>query len=147
MCNDCAINAPEARAAKNPEGFCFQEVAGLRGVEPPTTWFVARCSIQLSYRPADTTHAFLLDYDTLPATSTAPGKSNFRARPRLHVPRDSTSQNIRATTLPRAAKIHNPPHAELFTAQSLPSNNLPVVSTPESPTHPEVMNGGRYFSS
>src|SRR5580692_12828193 len=48
------------------------KVAGLRGVEPPTTWFVARCSIQLSYRPAETTHAFLLDYDTLPATSTAP---------------------------------------------------------------------------
>src|SRR5271163_2937963 len=47
-------------------------MAGLRGVEPPTTWFVARCSIQLSYRPADTTHAFPLDYDTLPATSTAP---------------------------------------------------------------------------
>ena len=49
---------------------------GLRGVEPPTTWFVARCSIQLSYRPAETARAFPLDYDTLPATSTAPRKSN-----------------------------------------------------------------------
>src|ERR1700733_13079467 len=50
-------------------------MAGLRGVEPPTTWFVARCSIQLSYRPAETTHSFPLDYDTLHATSTASGTS------------------------------------------------------------------------
>jgi hypothetical protein len=62
-------------------------VAGLRGVEPPTTWFVARCSIQLSYRPAETTHTFPLDYDTLPPTSTAPGKSNSRARLQFPAPR------------------------------------------------------------
>ena len=56
------------------------KVAGLRGVEPPTTWFVARCSIQLSYRPAETTHAFLLDYDTPPATSTAHLDESFPLR-------------------------------------------------------------------
>jgi hypothetical protein len=68
-------------------------MAGLRGVEPPTTWFVARCSIQLSYRPAETTHAFPLDYDTLPATSTASRKSNSPARSQCPVPRHSSFQH------------------------------------------------------
>ncbi len=28
------------------------KMAGLEGLEPPTTWFEARYSIRLSYRPA-----------------------------------------------------------------------------------------------
>ena len=70
----CATKHCESRNEEYPRRVLFsgsKEVAGLRGVEPPTTWFVARCSIQLSYRPAETTRAFPLDYDTLPATSTA----------------------------------------------------------------------------
>src|SRR5271156_2786061 len=78
---DAALIATQLRRCERVDGFglrgdCAAEVAGLRGVEPPTTWFVARCSIQLSYRPAETTNACPLDYDTLPATSTAPRKSN-----------------------------------------------------------------------
>src|SRR5580704_5530721 len=79
-------------------------MAGLRGVEPPTTWFVARCSIQLSYRPAETTHAFPLDYDTLPATSTAPGKSNSRAR--LQIPAPLVACRKFFARLHHARKIH-----------------------------------------
>ena len=123
------------------------EVAGLRGVEPPTTWFVARCSIQLSYRPAETTHAFLLDYDTLPATSTPPAKSNSRARLQIQAPRVAAAESSRPFAASFLQISQRSPPVELFTAQSRPRNNLPLVSTPESPTHPEVMNGGRYFSS
>jgi hypothetical protein len=109
-------------------------VAGLRGVEPPTTWFVARCSIQLSYRPAETTHAFLLDYDTLRVTSTASGTfgAGFSS-PCIHLRSTVLPLNWRR---PRSDRSHSPaarnpqptPRAELFTALSRSSNNYPLVS-------------------
>jgi hypothetical protein len=83
-------------------------VAGLRGVEPPTTWFVARCSIQLSYRPAETTHAFLLDYDTLPATSTAPIDC-YRSIYLPDASRGSSHSQVRAKNLVLAARTRIAP--------------------------------------
>src|SRR5271154_908082 len=92
----------------------LREVAGLRGVDPPTTWFVARCSIQLSYRPAETTRAFLLDYDTLPATSTAYGDSNSPGARKLtrHAARPATKSSPccaaarKCTTDPACGTVH-----------------------------------------
>lgn len=37
-------------SATSPEGL---KMARWEGVEPPTFWFVARCSIQLSYQRAE----------------------------------------------------------------------------------------------
>jgi hypothetical protein len=91
-----------------------RRVAGLRGVEPPTTWFVARCSIQLSYRPAETTRAFRLDYDTLPATSTAygdpssPGARKFTRHAARHATKSSPRcvATHKFTTHPGYGTVH-----------------------------------------
>src|SRR5580698_5725356 len=109
-------------------------MAGLRGVEPPTTWFVARCSIQLSYRPAETTHAFPLDYDTLRATSTASGTFGAGIRSACidlrssGVPLHCCCPQSDRSHSPAARNLQPAPRAELFTALSRSSNNYPLVS-------------------
>ena len=38
----------------------FMKVVGAGGFEPPTAWFVARYSIQLSYAPTFISYLFIL---------------------------------------------------------------------------------------
>ena len=45
---DAALQAAKLKKKHQPEGWCFFLVR-LKGFEPPTYWFVASHSIQLSY--------------------------------------------------------------------------------------------------
>ena len=63
-----------ARMYGNP----LKQLAGPEGLEPPTTWFEARCSIQLSYGPTRFECYFVAGSAGYPASDSCPRRSPGR---------------------------------------------------------------------